>query len=243
MLRRGPCPHGTIDARCLACELPAVILRAAHLDRDISGILARVPHAEIVEGERSEDGARACLEGHKRAIRHAVERGWRRVLVLEDDCSFTPAFDLLRWVTTCDAAFAAGFDAVFGGTVRTHGPRLIWNDLSGAFGLRQVTDVYPHLVAVDRLCSAHCVAHCSRGYDAALRCEVPYDLQLGVQGSRCAVVLPFVAHQKPGMSGIGLPLDEGDSQRYAGPEMVNYVPLFRAEEARLAAHFGIAGLS
>lgn len=213
-------------------SLPAMVLYAPHLGRDLRHIMSKVPDVQVVTGEQTPRGEDGCLQGHKRAIRMAIERGWSSVLILEDDCLFTPAFDLPKWEETCRAAVRAGFTTVFGGSVRTEGARLHWPASPEKYGL----------VACRKLCSAHCVFHHHSGYDAVLAAEQPYDLQLGDCGAVCAVTLPFVAIQRAGLSGIGLPLDAGDSKRYAGPQVVNYEGLFQMHEQGLIAAFRAGGV-
>lgn len=226
----GPCEHGVIDDRCVACELPAVVLHAPHLGRDLRHVLGHVPHAQILTGRQTTPGEAGCLASHQQAIRLAAARGWERVWVIEDDCLFVPGFDLAQWSTHVLDAFEIGFDTVFGGSVRTHGAQVVWTSDRGNALLR-----------VDKLCSAHCVAHHARGYGAVLQCEQPYDLQLGDRGARCALVWPFVAVQRAGLSGIGRPLDQGDSTRYAGPQVVDYEGLFAAHERALRDALGLRG--
>jgi len=71
------------------------------------------------------------------------------------------------------------------------------------------------------------------GYDAVLAAEQPFDLSIADKGIRPLLMVPFVAIQKRGLSGIGKPLEGGASKTYAGPQEVNYEHLFIRQEQHL----------
>lgn len=166
--------------------IPAAIVRCAALERDLSGILARVPHAVIEEAPLTPGSHAGCIAGHQAIVRAAQRERWPAVFVIEDDCAFTAMFDLDRWEADAHWAGAHGFDVVAGGCVSTAHPRRV----------RQ------GLFAVDRFKSSHCVVYLASAYDVVLRLTEPMDLMIGRLGAKCVVTYPFVAIQQPGYSGI-----------------------------------------
>lgn len=185
----------------------SVVLHAPHLGRDLSALHAAVPQLEVYRGVPTPRGEDGCLENHKAVIREALARGDDRLFVLEDDCAFTPAFDLARWTADADWAQVQGYDVLAGGCTLT-------------YDARRVRD---GLIAVSAFHSAHCVVYFASGYDKALQAVQPYDVSLGRDcGVRCVVAWPFVAVQRPSFSGI--------LQR-----PVDYVPDYVRHEAVLGA--------
>jgi hypothetical protein len=195
----------------------AVLLHCPHLGRDIAPILESVPGCRVLHGVPVTPGEAGCLQMHQDAVQLAIEQRWPRVTVIEDDCHFTPAFRWADWLRLCARADGLEAGALVGGTVRAHCARL----------------VAPGLLSVDKCCSAHFVTHFSRGYQAVLDAVQPFDLSF-TSMTKTLVAWPFVAIQSAGLSGIGLPRDAGDSQRYTGPQPVDYSRHFARTEAKLA---------
>lgn len=203
--------------------LKSYVLYCPHLDRDIRGILARVPDPEIMTGYPTTPGEAGCLAMHQEVVRRARTLGLPYVFVMEDDCKFTDAFDWLEWKWMAEWARGAGYGVVHGGTVRTWNPRTV---RAGA-------------IAVDKACSAHCMIYTDRGYDAVLLAEQPFDVTIGEKGGKPVVAWPFVAIQGKGMSGIGMPTHGGISKTYLGPQFVDYEGLFAVQERHLGEVLGL----
>lgn len=184
----------------------SVILYCPHLDRDIRGILARVPNSRILTGYPTPYGHDGCLEMHKDAVRIAVENGWESVFVMEDDCEFTPRFEWGAWKLDARWSNENGYDVLVGGCTRTYDER----------------KVREHMIEVSAFHSAHCIVYHRRGFEKVLQHAVqPYDLSLGREcGCRVALAHPFVAVQRPSFSGI---LQQN----------VNYVPYYESHERNL----------
>jgi hypothetical protein len=185
----------------------SVVLFAPHLGRDLTALHAAVPDLHVQIGAQTPRGEDGCLESHKTAIRDAMVLGVDRLWVLEDDCAFTPAFDLVRWTADADWAQAHGYDVLAGGCTLTYDARL----------------VRAGLIAVSAFHSAHCVVYFASGYAKALDAVQPYDVSLGRDcGLRCVVAWPFVAVQRPSFSGIL-------------QQPVDYIPDYQRHEAALGA--------
>ncbi len=198
----------------------SVILHCPHLGRDVSGILAAVPGAQIRTGLPTPRGEDGCLEMHKSVVREAQAQNLQSVWAIEDDCGFTPAFDLARWSRLADWAQAEGFDLLVGGCTRTYKARPVREDL----------------LEVDAFHSAHCVVYFQSSYEKVIQAVQPYDLSLGKPvesnyqttycGCRVALAWPFVAVQRPSVSGIlGKP--------------VNYLPAYERHEQELGRMFDL----
>lgn len=194
----------------------AVVLYCPHLGRDIAPILERVPGAIVLCGEPVVPGEAGCLDMHKAAVQMAIDGGWPAVTVIEDDCQLTDLFAWWFWCELAARAEALGAGALVGGSVKV-------------FGARRAE---PGLVRVDKCCSAHFVTHFERGYQAVLDAVQPFDLSFS-EKTPTMVAWPFMAVQAPGRSGIGRPVDPGASQRYRGPEEVDYRRSFARQEQRL----------
>jgi hypothetical protein len=203
------------------------ILYCPHLNRDIRGILAKVPNPQIITGYPTVPGEAGCLEMHKEAVRRAKMNGSFMVSVFEDDCKFTEYFDFALWNATGIWAEQNGYNVVQGGSVLTHNPRLVQHGK----------------IAVDRACSAHCMIYLESAYDAILQAEQPFDLSIADKGAKPILVWPFVAIQGKGLSGIGRPLESGASKTYAGPQEVDYEGMFKMHESYLAQSLGISMVS
>lgn len=192
----------------------AVILSCPHLKRDLRPILARIPGAEILLGEKTPKGEDGCLEMHKSVVRSAQAAGDPSVFVMEDDCQFTAAFDYARWLDDAAWAEAHGYDVLAGGCVKTYHPK----------------PVRAGLIEVSAFHSAHCLVYSASGYAKVLRAVQPFDLSLGSRvaskfvttyvGCRIALTFPFVAVQRPAYSGILR-------------KPVDYVPEYVAHEREL----------
>lgn len=181
----------------------SIVLYCPHLGRDLSALCAAVPGLEILTGLPTPRGEDGCLEMHKEAVRLAG--GDSRVLVLEDDCHFTEHFDLARWEADADWAQANGYDVLAGGCTRTYNERKVRDGI----------------IEVSAFHSAHCLVYFESGYEKVQKAIQPYDVSLGQDcGLRCALVVPFVAVQKPSYSGILR-------------QNVNYVPYYTSHEAAL----------
>ncbi len=183
----------------------AIILSCPHLKRDIRDLKARVPGAEVLIGEPTDKGADGCLEMHKQAIRMARDAGDPAVFVMEDDCVFTDAFDLQRWIADAQWAAAHGYDVLVGGSVKSYDTRVVRE------GLIEVSAAH----------SAHCLVYLASGYDKAQAAIQPYDVSLGRDcGMRTLLTYPFVAVQRAAFSGIQ-------------QKLVNYVPEYDRHERSL----------
>ena len=188
----------------------SVVLYCPHLGRDLSRLHETVPDLLIYEGMPTPKGEDGCLEGHKAIVREAMGLGEPRVFVVEDDCQFTPHFELERWLADADWAETQGYDVMAGGCTRTYDQKVVRNGM----------------IEVSAFHSAHCLVYFASGYEKALNAVQPYDWSLGRDcGMRCALVWPFVAVQRPSYSGI-LRQD------------VNYVPFYEGHEAELGTLFG-----
>lgn len=183
-------------------QVRAIILSAPHLKRDIRELRARVPNAEVLLGEQTPKGADGCLEMHKQAIRMARDAGDPAVFVMEDDCAFTDAFDLQRWIADAQWAADRGYDVLVGGSVKSYDTRVVRE------GLIEVSAAH----------SAHCLVYLASGYDKAQAAIQPYDVSLGRDCKlRTLLTYPFVAVQRAAFSGI--------QQKH-----VNYVPEYARHE-------------
>jgi len=184
---------------------PAVIAHCPELGRDLSQLLRAVPHAIVYRAPRTDNGHDGCIAAHRGIVQMARDRGWSSVFVMEDDCSFTEAFDLKRWERDIRWAGKRGYDVLAGGCVSTRNPTLVRDGL----------------FAVERFKSTHCVAYHSGAFDIVDRVVPPIDLQLGTLGAKCVVTFPYVAVQGPSVSGIlNRPVD--------------YRPMYARHEAQLA---------
>lgn len=208
--------------------MKSYVLYCPHLDRDIRGILSRVPDPEVITGYPTVPGEVGCLEMHKTAVRLAQHKGLPFVFVMEDDCKFTDAFVYSQWETMAAWALEHRFGAVHGGSVRTWNPRLLAR-LPGYEHIGEATTI----LQVDRACSAHCMIYTHLGYDAVLTAEQPFDLSIADKGVNPVLVWPFVAIQGKGLSGIGPPTHGGISTTYHGPQPVDYEGLFAMHEGSL----------
>lgn len=197
--------------------MKAVVLYCPDLGRDIAPILRHIPDAVVLRGELVTPGEAGCLAMHQQAVRMAVANGWSAVTVIEDDCQFAEWFTYTGWIDIAARAHELGAGALVGGSVKTFGARAAGSGL----------------VAVDRCCSAHFVTHFERGYDAVFNAVQPFDLSFSSL-TPTLVAWPFVAVQAPGKSGIGRPVDPGASQRYRGPEPVDYRKSFAKQQQKLA---------
>lgn len=165
---------------------PARIVHCPSLGRDLSPILAQVPDARVQLADRTPGTHAGCIGAHQAIVREAQAQRWPAVWVLEDDCSFTPAFSLAQWWADLGWAAAHGFTMLVGGCAAAAKPRRVRDGL----------------VAVTRFKSSHCVAYLAAAYEIVLRLVEPMDLMLGRLGGRPVVTVPFVAVQAPGFSGI-----------------------------------------
>lgn len=185
----------------------AFIVHCPALGRDLSHIRAHVPGVEVVETpltpRRSHDG---CIAGHQAAVRLAKAHGWSEVMVLEDDCIFTDAFSMDRWLSDLSWARSHGYTFLNGGCFSTRHPRLVREGL----------------FAVERFKSSHCVIYLPEAYDLVERLVFPMDVMIGRLGARVVVTHPFVAIQGLSYSGI---------QR----QPANYVAAYARHEAYLGS--------
>jgi len=199
----------------------AVALYCPHLNRDIHGLLARVPDLRIQTGLPTVPGEDGCLQMHQQAVREAQADGAPLVFVMEDDCEFTNQFSMEGWQAAIDAV-APEFDVLVGGCVQTYDPQVV---------RRLPFD--QTLIEVSGFHSAHCIVYFASSYDKVLRTQQPHDVSIGrvgretpeqwhsvMVGCRVAMVYPFVAVQRPSFSGI-LHKD------------VDYVPLYQQYEVLL----------
>lgn len=167
--------------------IPAVVIHCASLGRDISGIRAAVPHLQVYDAKRFPPGDHAgCIAGHQAIVQMARLSGWPAVWVFEDDCEFTPAFAIERWVADATWARNHGYNTITGGCVSTRNPRLVREGL----------------FAVDRFKSTHCIVYHEDVYEIVMKLTTPMDPMLGRLGAKCLVTYPFVAVQRPAFSGI-----------------------------------------
>jgi hypothetical protein len=171
------------------------IIYCPHLDRDVRGLLARVPNPRIRTGYKTVRGEDGCLESHKAIIRDAQRDGQPYVFVMEDDCAFTPAFDYQLWCGYAEWALQNGFDAVVGGCVLTYDQSIAFRNRPGAVGLEA-------MIYVPKFHSAQCIIYLASGYEKALTAEQPWDVDLGQKGVKTVLTYPFVAVQRPVYSGI-----------------------------------------
>jgi hypothetical protein len=193
------------------------VLYCPHLKRDIRQLLDALPSALILTGLPTVPGEAGCLQMHQLAVSTALEQGATSILVVEDDCLLTDSFSWDRVIDAVVFAEANGYGCIQGGSVLATDPR----------------QVAPGLLAVGRACSAHFMVYLQSGYEAVLAAEQPFDLSIADKGIRPLLMLPFVAIQKRGLSGIGLPLEAGASKTYAGPHEVDYEWMFAAQERHL----------
>lgn len=201
--------------------LATIILYCPHLGRDLMPLLKRIPNSRILAGLPVVPGEAGCLQMHQEAVRIAQAEGRPYVLVLEDDCLLTPSFSFDRLLSAILFAQREGYGVVQGGSVLATNPRKV------AAGL----------LAVDRACSAHFMVYLAAGYHAVLSASQPFDLSIGMLGIRPLLTLPFMAIQKAGKSGIGLPLETGASKTYAGAQNVDYEGMFAMHEQHLLRSF------
>lgn len=158
------------------------IIYCPHLNRDIRGILARVPDPQIFTGYPTVPGEVGCLKAHKEIVRKAQHNGWPYVFVMEDDCEFTQYFNYNEWLKNVNWASKFRYHALVGGTTRTWSPKV----------------VFPGFIQVKKFCSAHCIVYFACGYEHVLNAEQPLDQSVG----ESLIKLPFVAIQRPSFSGI-----------------------------------------
>lgn len=197
----------------------SVVLYCPSLDRDLRHLHEAIPELLIHEGERTNDGADGCLEGHKAIVREAQQSGDDRVFLVEDDCEFTQYFDFRMWLAMADWAQDHHYDVLVGGCTRAYDPRVAW-----------VTDSRMlAIVDVSAFHSAHCIVYFESSFERMLRCAVaPVDWSLGRDCQmRCAVAWPFVAVQRPAYSGIE-------------KRKVDYRPLYVSYEAELGRRLSLS---
>lgn len=205
--------------------MKAFVLHCPHLERDQNPLLARVPNVQVLTGYPVVPGEKGCVEMHKRAISIGMDSKEAAIAVFEDDCGFYDNFDWKEWCSFAEWAWLNEYGAVHGGSVLTTNAR---------------RTSHPKLLSVDKACSAHCMIYTVHGYEAAMRAENPFDLNIGNEGIRPLIALPYVAYQRAGLSGIGAPMEVGESKIYSGPKHVDYEGFFRMHEQHLASHFSIA---
>jgi len=71
-----------------------------------------------IEGNYDElNGARGCVQSHIRALDFAIEKGWKNVLVLEDDCTFVKSqTEIDSYIQEFIRHFKSDWDVFFLGT-------------------------------------------------------------------------------------------------------------------------------
>jgi len=189
----------------------SVVLHAPHLGRDISPLFRAVPGLQELVGLPTSRGEDGCLEAHKKVVRTAIALGEPRIFVMEDDCGFTPRFDLAKWHADADWAQEQGYDVMAGGCTRTYDEKVVRDGM----------------IEVSAFHSAHCVVYFQSGYEKVLQAIQPFDWSLGRDcGMRCVLTWPFVAVQRPSYSGILR-------------QTVNYVPLYESHESALGSALGL----
>lgn len=194
------------------------IIYCPHLDRDLRGILAKVPNPRIYTGLPTERGEDGCLESHKAIVRSAQLDEVSAVFVMEDDCEFTEHFCYDRWLRDARWAQEHGYDVLVGGCVQTYDPKVVrLNAQSSDSGC---------MIEVSAFHSAHCIVYFESAYSKIQQTVQPYDVSVGQVGCRVVMTYPFVAVQRPSYSGI-LRHD------------VNYVPLYQQYEMHLGRALGL----
>lgn len=168
--------------------LPAVVLHCPSLGRSLEPIRTHVPDLQIHHGVMLPDGYWANVLGYQAIVRRAIAEGWESVWILEDDCAFTAAFSVARWMDDWAWCRAHGYTLLTGGCVAA----------------RQPQAVREGLYAVARFKSTHCAVYHASIYDAILGLtRGPFDKQISkAPGVRAVLTHPFVAVQAPGYSGI-----------------------------------------
>jgi hypothetical protein len=160
----------------------AVVIHCPALGRDLSELKAKVPDLLVYEATIQPGG---CCIAHQAVVAMAAAEGWPNVWVLEDDCVLLPTWSRERWEADVAWAAANGYGVVTGAVATTLRPKRTGRD---------------GLVAVDQFRSAHCIAYNAQAYPIAAAMREPLDVQLGDLGAKPVVTLPFVAHQRPGLS-------------------------------------------
>lgn len=164
-----------------------VIIYCPHLNRDVRGLINRVPDPRVHTGYPTPLGHDGCLQCHHEIVKEAQSKGWPRVFVMEDDCEFTDAFYYAKWEADALWCQENGFGCLTGGCVNTY---------------EQKRTARNTVVEVAKFHSAHCIVYFADAYDKVLQTIQPFDTSLGDVGIRCAVSWPFVAVQRPVFSGI-----------------------------------------
>lgn len=180
--------------------IPTVIVHCPALGRSLDHMFQYIPDAIVFEAPVAEKHG-GCIAGHQHAVKLARKHKWDAVGVLEDDCQFTEAFDTQRWQADVAWARAHGYDVVNGGVIRAANPRRVRDGL----------------FAVDRFKSAHCVVYLSKAFSAVDRLIYPMDYMIGRLGTKPVVTVPFVAIQRPVVSGHLHRFDDNTGQ-YAAEE-------------------------
>ncbi len=165
----------------------SAIIYCPHLNRDIRGLINKVPNPRIHTGYPTTLGHDGCLQCHHQIVTEARALGWPSVFVMEDDCQFTEEFDYHKWIADALWCKENGFGCLTGGCVNTYGAQKTRRE---------------GILAVDKFHSAHCIVYFADQYERVLQTIQPFDTSLGDVGVRCAVSWPFVAVQRPVFSGI-----------------------------------------
>jgi len=149
----------------------------------------RVPGLTRVEALMHANGVVGCSRSQKSIVQRAKDEGWPAVWIMEDDCVFTPHFDLQNWIQTVHQALEAGYQVVVGGS---------------ANGQQPSKSQIRHLVTVQGFSSCHCWVLRADGYEAVLGVDetVPIDVAVSQLKLTKACRVPLIARQLPSMSSI-----------------------------------------
>lgn len=109
---------------------------SACLGRELPGFGQR-PWFRGGKRDQTWAGRAGCLLSHRRALLQARERGWRTVLLLEDDAEFSPAFNSVAAGLTA-ALQEYDWQVCYLGFTEPWGPGRKLAELSGGFALHQV---------------------------------------------------------------------------------------------------------
>jgi len=172
--------------------IPAfVVHQSSNAEREpiVADLERKVPGLERVEALMHANGIVGCSRSHKRIIQRAKDAGWPAVWIMEDDCVFTPHFDLQDWTQTVHQALDAGYHIVVGGSANGQTPS---------------KSPIQHLVTVQGFSSCHCWVLRADGYDAVLNVNdtLPIDVAVSQLALTKACRVPLIARQQPSLSSI-----------------------------------------
>ena len=140
----------------------------------------------LIDGVINKQPFIGIAESHMNAIRHAKEKGWKKVLIMEDDCLFSSgAKDYM--------------DTIFNHEYHPQDWDVL---LGGVYHLKGSVDVNKHWQRIGEFCALHWYIVNERCYDKLLSFDGTnhYDRWVGTQGLRIFLPKKFFVIQQDGYS-------------------------------------------